>query len=35
VTSNNLNLRGPMFGVGLLVITIMWLYFMVNIILVR
>ena len=33
VTSNNLNLRGPVFGIGALVLAIMWLIFMVRIML--
>jgi hypothetical protein len=32
-TSNNLNLRGPLFGVGLAVLAIMWLIFIVEIML--
>jgi hypothetical protein len=32
-TSNNLNLRGPLFGLGLLVLAIMWLIFIVEIML--
>jgi len=30
VTSNNVNLRGPIFGIGALVLAIMWLIFMVR-----
>ena len=33
VTSNNLSLRGPVFGIGVLVLAIMWLIFMVRIML--
>jgi len=33
VTSNDLNLRGPVFGIGALVLAIMWLIFMVRIML--
>jgi hypothetical protein len=33
VTDNNVNRRGPMFGLGALVLTIMWLVFMVRILL--
>ncbi len=33
VTSNNVNLRGPVFGIGALVLAIMWLIFMVRIML--
>ena len=33
VTSNNVNLRGPVFGIGTLVLAIMWLIFMVRIML--
>src|SRR6185503_18574279 len=33
VTSNNMNLRGPVFGVAALVLAIMWLIFMVRIML--
>jgi hypothetical protein len=33
VTSNNLNHRGPVFGVGALVLAIMWLIFIVKIML--
>ena len=32
LTSNNLNLRGPLFSLGVLVLTIMWGMFMVGII---
>jgi hypothetical protein len=32
-TSNNLNLRGPFFGIGALVLAIMWLIFMIRIML--
>src|SRR5436190_16361049 len=32
LTSNRINLRGPLFGLGLLVLTIMWGVFMVSII---
>lgn len=31
VTSNNLRLRGPMFGIGAVVLAIMWLIFIVKI----
>jgi len=31
VTSNNVNLRGPVFGIGALVLAIMWLIFMIRI----
>ena len=31
VTSNNVNLRGPVFGIGALVLAIMWLIFIVRI----
>ena len=33
VTSNNVNLRGPVFGIGALVLAVMWLIFMVRIML--
>ena len=33
VTDNNVNRRGPIFGLGALVLTIMWLVFMVRILL--
>jgi hypothetical protein len=33
VTDNNVNRRGPMFGLGALVLAIMWLVFMVRILL--
>ena len=33
VTDNNVNRRGPIFGMGALVLTIMWLVFMVRILL--
>jgi hypothetical protein len=33
VTTNNLQQRGPLFGVGLLVLAIMWLIFIVKIML--
>jgi hypothetical protein len=33
VTDNNVNHRGPIFGLGALVLTIMWLVFMVRILL--
>ena len=33
VTDNNVNRRGPMFGLGALVLTIMWLIFMIRILL--
>jgi len=33
VTSNNLRARGGFFGIGVLVLTIMWLIFMVRILL--
>jgi hypothetical protein len=33
VTDNNVNRRGPMFGLGAFVLTIMWLVFMVRILL--
>ena len=33
VTDNNVNRRGPIFGLGVLVLTIMWLVFMVRILL--
>jgi hypothetical protein len=33
VTSNNVNLRGPVFGIGALVLAIMWLIFMIRIML--
>ena len=33
VTDNNVNRRGPAFGLGALVLTIMWLIFMIRILL--
>src|SRR5262245_5350929 len=33
VTSNDVNLRGPIFGLGALVLTIMWAIFMIRILL--
>jgi hypothetical protein len=33
VTSNNVNVRGPVFGLGVLVLAIMWLIFIVRIML--
>ena len=33
VTSNNVNVRGPVFGIGTLVLAIMWLIFIVRILL--
>ena len=33
VTSNNLNMRGPVFGIGALVLAIMWVIFVVRIML--
>jgi hypothetical protein len=33
VTSNNLNMRGPVFGIGALVLALMWLIFMIRIML--
>ena len=33
VTSNNINLRGPVFGIAALVLAIMWLIFMIRIML--
>ena len=33
VTSNNVNLRGPVFGIAALVLAIMWLIFMIRIML--
>ena len=33
VTSNNLNMRGPVFGIGALVLALMWLIFIVRIML--
>jgi hypothetical protein len=33
VTDNNVNRRGPIFGLGALVLTIMWLIFMIRILL--
>jgi len=32
LTSNNVNIRGPLFGIGLFVLTIMWGLFMVGVI---
>ena len=31
VTSNRVNIRGPVFGIGLLVLMLMWLIFIVRI----
>ena len=33
VTSNDVNVRGPVFGIGFFVLAIMWLIFMVRIML--
>ena len=33
ITSNNLNMRGPVFGIGALVLALMWLIFIVRIML--
>ena len=33
VTSNNINIRGPVFGIGALVLAIMWIIFIVRIML--
>jgi hypothetical protein len=31
-TSNNVMIRGPVFGLGLLVLTLMWIYFVANLV---
>jgi hypothetical protein len=33
VTSNNVSIRGPVFGIGALVLALMWLIFMIRIML--